>query len=649
MSLSIAMVSEHASPLATLGGVDAGGQNIYVANVARALARRGHAIDIYTRREDAALPEVATWAPGVRLIQVPAGPEVVLPKEQLMPLMPAFAEFMRGFWRREGEVRPDLVHANFFMSGMVAQELRRREDMPFVITFHALGRVRRQHQGADDHFPPARECAEASIVADADRLIAECPVEREQLVQLYGADAESIDLVPAGVDLGEFWPVGTELARASLGLPSGCRIALQVGRMVPRKGVDDAIRGFASYRASATDDARLLVVGGSAREPDLNNEPELARLHAVAEEEGVGEAVVFLGSRRRDELRLLYGAADAFITTPWYEPFGITPLEAMACGTPVIGADVGGISWTVRHGETGLLVPPHAPDAIGAALTNLFADEGRRLAMAASAVRHVASGFTWEHVADGLEASYRRTLDAVPPPESSDVVGLVAQVFSESSATLAQASLLRHDVADAATLLVDRLASGARVFMCGNGGSAADAQHFVAELVGRFNRDDRRALPAMALTADSAVLTAWANDFGFEHVFARQLQAHARPGDLLVAISTSGTSPNVLRALETAHEMRMVSIVLTGADGTAAAAEADVAICVPSAHTPRIQEVHGVVIHALCSIVDSAIGPARSSARPSERRTHDPRITAPQQRSVGVQHRHQEETQWFPE
>ena len=187
MTRVVALISEHASPLAILGGTDAGGQNVYVAQVARHLAAAGDFVDIYTRRDDPALPTTVDWSPGVRVINVPAGPATRLPKERLLEHMPAFFRWMAQHWAAH-DLRYDLVHANFFMSGQVAAELRRVSGVPFVVTFHALGKVRRLHQGAADTFPPEREHIETAVMTEADRIIAECPQDEDDLIRLYGAD-----------------------------------------------------------------------------------------------------------------------------------------------------------------------------------------------------------------------------------------------------------------------------------------------------------------------------------------------------------------------------------------------------------------------------------------------------------------------------
>ena len=405
MTRRIALISEHASPLAVLGGVDAGGQNVYVAQVARHLAAMGDKVDVYTRRDDTSTPTVVDCSPDLRVINVPAGPPEPVAKEQLLRHMPEFLRWMVRDWVANGR-RYDIVHANFFMSGQVAAGLRQALDIPFVVTFHALGKVRRLHQGVDDAFPAEREAIETAVADAADRVIAECPQDEDDLIRLYGADPARITIVPCGYDPDEFSPRDMSMAREMLGIQPDERVILQLGRIVRRKGIDTVIEALGRLRHVYHEPARLLVVGGPDRIASRHRDEELARLMDLAETLGVDDRVTFVGRRDRAELADYYAAADVFVSTPWYEPFGITPLEAMACGTPVIGSDVGGIKYSVRDGETGFLVPPRDPDALADRLAHLLGDRRLLQAFGANGLARVRRAFTWRHVASALSDVY---------------------------------------------------------------------------------------------------------------------------------------------------------------------------------------------------------------------------------------------------
>ena len=618
----VAMISEHASPLAILGGTDSGGQNVYVGQLARHLARLDYEVDIFTRRDSVLLPETAEWVEGIRIVHVPAGPATPVRKEQLLPYMADFTDWVARFARRQ-RPRYAIVHANFWMSGLVAAELKQALGLPFVVTFHALGRIRRLHQQGADDFPDERFAIEDRVVMEADHIIAECPQEEEDLIRWYNADPARITVIPGGFDPAEFWPISKALARVTLGLLPDEPLILQLGRMVPRKGVDTALRAFARLRREHGIAARMLIVGGESNDPDPGVTPEIGRLMAVARDEGVADAVQFVGRRGRDVLKYYYSAADVFVTVPWYEPFGITPVEAMACGTPVVGSNVGGIKYTVRDGETGYLVPPRDPDAVAERIAALLRNPRLMNVVRRQAIRRAHDLFTWARVADGVAALYEDVLAAGDPRRREQAAELAAveRAFDDLVSTLRESRRrLRERIVDAADLLAACFAGSGKVLACGNGGSASQAQHFVGELVGRFKAPGRRALPAVALTADSCVLTAWSNDCGYEDVFRRQVEALGRPGDVLVALTTSGRSPNVLAALRAAREGGLRSLALVGGDGGEAAGLADVALLAPSADTQHVQEIPLAVLLGLCVLVEERLragggAPAGSPAR----------------------------------
>jgi len=405
MKRKIAFISEHASPLAVLGGVDSGGQNVYVAELCKSLAKLGYLIDIFTRKDSKDLPEIVSWLPGIRVIHVEAGPAAEVPKEQLLGFMDEFSRNMIGFIKGF-EMDYELIHANFFMSGLVASRIKQRLDIPYVITFHALGKIRKIHQKERDAFPEERLAIEQLIVDDADYIIAECPQDRQDLIEHYHADPSRISIIPCGFSADEFHPLPKVLARRQLGLARDEVVLLQLGRIVPRKGIDNVIRSLGYLRDIPK--LRLLIVGGSDQVPDFERDKELARLRDIAQAEGVLARVEFTGRRDRQQLKHYYQAADFFISTPWYEPFGITPLEAMACGTPVIGAAVGGIKYTVKDRETGFLVPPHNPEALAQAVREGISCPDTYRTLCQNALRRVNTHFTWSDVARKADQLYGR-------------------------------------------------------------------------------------------------------------------------------------------------------------------------------------------------------------------------------------------------
>ena len=319
--------------------------------------------------------------------------------------MNAFGDFLIDFFQHE-KIAYDVMHANFFMSGAAALRVKAALGIPLVMTFHALGRVRRRHQGADDGFPDDRFAIEDALVNESDCVIAECPQDQVDLLELYDADPARIVTVPCGFDAQEFMPVERQAARAQLGWPRDEFAVLQLGRLVPRKGVDNVIRAMRYMATNGGVSSHLYIVGGNTELPSELDTPEIARLHQVMRKAGVERRVTFVGRRDRDCCALFYSAADVFVSTPWYEPFGITPVEAMACGTPVVGAAVGGIRTTVQDGKTGFLVPPNDPAALAERLSVLQNSPQLAHAMGLAGRRRVKSHYTWSGVAARLAAVY---------------------------------------------------------------------------------------------------------------------------------------------------------------------------------------------------------------------------------------------------
>ena len=408
----IAFLSEHASPLVALGGADAGGQNVYVSELSRNLARRGYAIDVYTRHENFDIPEIVELEAGVRVVHLQAGPVKARSKDELWPFMPAFRDSLLRFMERD-EISYDLIHSNFWMSGWVATELRRRLDIPVVQIFHAMGKTRRRHQKRVDTSPGNRIKTEMEVIAGVDKIIAQCPNERAELVNDYNADPDKITLIPSAVNTGIFKPVTQNEARQKIGLEMGKKVIVYVGRLLPRKDVRNIVRALALLvrQLERADDAPLLmIVGGESVEPDPAATPEIDELQKLARELGVSEHVRFTGKKQSELLRYYYSAADVAVTTPWYEPFGLTPLEAMACGRPVIGSAVGGITFTIKDGETGLLVPPRDPQALAANLQCLLGQPEVTKRMGAAARKRVEREFSWSIVAMRTGALYDAVL-----------------------------------------------------------------------------------------------------------------------------------------------------------------------------------------------------------------------------------------------
>jgi type III pantothenate kinase len=454
-------------------------------------------------------------------------------------------------------------------------------------TFHALGTVKKRFQGAADTSPPERIRLETELARDVDLIIATCSDEVGELERM-GVDVGHVRVVPCGVDVDEFTADGEQ--------PGTHRPRLLVaGRMVPRKGLDTAIRALAHLP-----EAELVIAGGVALDEQAND-PEAQRLRRVAEESGVLDRVEFVGPVDHHDIPALYRSADVVLATPWYEPFGITPLEAAACGRPLVGSAVGGLLDSVADGETGRLVPPRDPEALADAVQEILDDPQTARVWGRQARRRAVDRFSWETVA---EATERALAELVVPPCSSTT--WVRQHREELNAGMSGLLAQADRIEEWGVQLASALTSGSRLLAAGNGGSAAEAQHLTAELVGRF-LDERRPLSAIALCAETSSLTAILNDYGTDEVFARQVEAHGRSGDVLVLLSTSGTSSNVLHAAKRARELDVTVWALTGPAPNPLASLADSALAIPAPSTAAVQEVHLAAVHALCAALAGAL------------------------------------------
>ncbi len=385
--MRIAMVSEHASPLAALGGADAGGQNVHVAALAAAMVRRGHEVVVYTRRDARDLALRVDTPDGYEVVNVPAGPADHLPKDDLLPHMADFARFLRQDWS------PDVVHSHFWMSGLASVLATRESRVPVVHTYHALGTVKRRHQGAQDTSPPDRITVERLVGREAAAVAATCEDEVRELTAM-GLWRSKITVVPCGVDTKLFTTNGPAAQRTAP------RRIVSVGRLVPRKGFDDLIAALPQVP-----DTELVIAGGSG---DVREDPEARRLLACAKSHGVANRVHLAGQVDRADMPALLRSADVVACVPWYEPFGIVPLEAMACGVPVVASAVGGLTDTVVHGVTGVLTPPRDPRLLGRALRQVLADRSRSMTYGIAGRDRVEARYTWDEVATHTELIYQR-------------------------------------------------------------------------------------------------------------------------------------------------------------------------------------------------------------------------------------------------
>lgn len=392
--------------------------NVYVRDLSRELGQRGIAVDCFTRSQNPNIPRIShKLGPNGRVIHVPGGPEAPYNKNRIVDHLPQFVDGVLDLARREG-LRYDVVHSHYWLSGLVARELRRAWGAPIVQMFHTLGHMKNSVASSPKAYEPERRIeGEAEVMAFADRLVAVTPLERAQMVWLYGADAGKISVVPAGVDLDLFRPVPPEEAKRILGLPATRRIVLFVGRIEPLKGIDTLLRAMALVVPEIPcwqEDLSVIIIGGAPGAGVEQVNAEMGRLERLRAELGIQELVTFQGAKDQDTLVYYYCAADMVVMPSHYESFGMVALEAMACGTPVVASKVGGLAYNVQDSQTGFLVPDRDPEALAAKIQLLLCDDDLRQKLGSQAT-HWARRFGWPVVANQIVDLYERVQPVIRP------------------------------------------------------------------------------------------------------------------------------------------------------------------------------------------------------------------------------------------
>jgi D-inositol-3-phosphate glycosyltransferase len=414
----VAMLSVHTCPLATLGGKETGGMNVYVRDLSRELDRRGIAVDCFTRSQNPDIPRISTkLGLNARVIHVPAGPEAPYDKNEIANHLPRFVHGVLDFARRQ-RVTYDVIHSHYWLSGLAARDLRRAWDTPIVHMFHTLGQMKNSVASSPQEWETEQRIeGEAEVMALADRLVAATPMERAQMVWLYGADAKKISVVPCGVDLNLFHPIPQNEAKQVLGLPLERCVILFVGRIEPLKGIDTLLRSIALIAPEMPcwqDELSVIIIGGAPGAGIEQVNAELARLERLRAELGIEELVTFLGAKDQDTLAYYYSAAELVVMPSHYESFGMVALEAMACGTPVVASKVGGLAFNVQDGHTGFLVPERNAEALAARIRPLLKDRDLRRQLGQNAIRW-ARRYGWSVVADQVTSLYEQAQPAVAP------------------------------------------------------------------------------------------------------------------------------------------------------------------------------------------------------------------------------------------
>lgn len=408
-AMRIAMISYHTCPLATLGGKDTGGMNVYVRDLSRYLGRIGVGVDVYTRSQDMHVPHVLhDLGYGNRVVHVPAGPEEPRSKTELSEYLPEFVERVLRIAEAKG-LKYDLVHSHYWLSGLASLELIKEWNTPFIQMFHTLGKMKdRVARSEEERASDLRVETEYRLLSEADRVVASTQAELAQFQWLYKADTNKVVVIPPGVDTSHFYPIPREEAKEFVGIGPKEKMMLFVGRIEPLKGIDTLIRSIAQLKSSGDIEqaCQCLIVIGGEPESEERISAEMRRLKQLRDQLGMQELVAFVGSRNQDTLPYYYSAAEVVIVPSHYESFGLVALEAMACGRPVVASETGGLAFLIKDGETGFHVPAADVEALSDRLRQLLKDPELRRRLGQNGVK-VAQSYSWDKIARAIESLYR--------------------------------------------------------------------------------------------------------------------------------------------------------------------------------------------------------------------------------------------------
>lgn len=397
--LRIAMLSVHSCPVGKLGTQDTGGMSVYIRELAREMGRRGHLVDIYTRSHGSGCDRVVDLGTNVRLVHLGAGNGEAVNKAGLFPCLEDFFRELEAS-RSSEALRYDLVHSHYWLSGRVGWWAQERWRIPHLLMFHTLGAVKNAlfHRQVE---PELRIVTEKQLAADCDRILAASEREKEHLVRFCGVSREAVGVVPCGVDLGRFRPVGKARAREQLGLDPDESVLLYVGRFSAVKGIDRLLEATAHLKRNR--DLRLMLVGG-----DGEQTPESRELTGLSRRLGILDRVTFAGRVDHEDMPFYYSAADVLALPSHYESFGLVALESLACGTPVVTTQVGAMERIIRQDETGCVVQDASPQTLAEAVEAFL--PGSKV-LPAEEIRASVLDWSWSGVASAMIHEYALLLE----------------------------------------------------------------------------------------------------------------------------------------------------------------------------------------------------------------------------------------------
>ncbi|MEY3403852.1 MAG: glycoside hydrolase [Anabaena sp. CRKS33] len=402
----IALISVHGDPAIEIGREEAGGQNVYVRQVGEALALLGWQVDMFSRRVSADQETIVEHSSSCRTIRLTAGPVEFVSRDHGFQYLPEFVDQLIKF-QKEAGINYDLVHTNYWLSGWVGMELKKRLEIKQVHTYHSLGVIKYKTIENIPLVASQRLLVEKEILETVERIVATSPQEQEHMRSLVSQKGE-IDIIPCGTDIQQFGSVTREAARTRLEIAPETKVVLYVGRFDPRKGIETLVRAMRESKFYESKQLQLIIGGGCT--PGNSDAKERDRIAGIVNELGMNECTSLPGCLSREILPAYYAAADVCVVPSHYEPFGLVAIESMACGTPVVASDVGGLQFTVVNEETGLLVPPQNVPAFNHAIDRILSDPQWQQELGKAAKKRVIDKFSWHGVASQLDKLYTQLL-----------------------------------------------------------------------------------------------------------------------------------------------------------------------------------------------------------------------------------------------
>jgi glycosyltransferase involved in cell wall biosynthesis len=403
----IALISVHGDPAIEIGKEEAGGQNVYVRHVGEALAELGWQVDMFTRKASAEQANIVEHSQNCRTIRLTAGPEEFVPRDNIFEYASDFVkEFLK--FQQQSSVHYSLVHTNYWISSWVGMELKKIQNVKQVHTYHSLGAVKYKSVTTIPLIASTRLNVEKTVLETAERIVATSPQEKEHMRSLVSTKG-NIDIIPCGTDIHRFGAIEQQTARQQLGIATESKVVFYVGRFDQRKGIETLVRAVGQSQLRDQADLKLIIGGGSR--PGQSDGIERDRIESIVAQLGMSDFTVFPGRLDDEILPVYYTAADVCVVPSHYEPFGLVAIEAMACGTPVVASDVGGLQYTVVPEETGLLAPPQDEVAFAAAIDRILSDPDYRNKLGQAARKRVETKFSWAGVAQQLSDLYTKLIE----------------------------------------------------------------------------------------------------------------------------------------------------------------------------------------------------------------------------------------------